>query len=142
MAISKKFFLATVCVFLVLSLTVPSFAVEARLSHGVSADLLFGITDTGMAEVSADYVGNNTSFTSVTIETYIQKRTLGFIWTKVDNGEVDKTWVDTSTEQMYYFSHHLQLDDTGTYRAVFKITFSGTGAEDDVITEKIVCVYE
>ena len=142
MAISKKIFMVIVSVFLVSSLVVPVFALGARLSHGVSADLLFGITDTGMAEVSVEYQGNGTSFTSATVEIYIQKRTLGFIWTKVDNGEVNKTWIDTSTERDDYFVHHLQLEDTGTYRAVFKITFSGIGAEDDVITEKFECVYE
>lgn len=142
MPISKRAYVTMLCLFLIFSLTVPAFAVDARLSHGVNAELVFGITETGLAEASVDYIGNDTSFTHVTIETYIQKRTLGFIWTKVDNGETDKTWVDTSTAEYGYFVHHLQLDETGTYRAVFKITFSGTGAEDDVITEKMQDVYE
>lgn len=142
MTILKRLYVVVLCVILALSLTVSVLAIDVRLSHGVNAELLFGITATGLAEVSVDYVGNRTSFTNVAVETYIQKRTLGFIWTKVDNGEVDKTWVDTSTEEVGYFVHHLQLDDTGTYRAVFKITFSGTGAEDDVITDKIEYVYE
>ena len=139
---TKKFFVAMLSVFLVVNMVVPSYAAEARLNHGVMADLVFGITDTGMAEASIDYHGNGTSFTNVRIETYIQKRTLGLIWIKVDNGETDKTWVDISSEVTGYFVHHLQLDETGTYRAVFKITFSGTGAEDDVITEKMQDVYE
>ena len=138
----RKLWVSILCACLVFSLTIPVLAVEARLSHGISAGILFGITETGLAEASVDYIGNGTSFTNVTVETYIQKRTLGFIWTKVDNGEVNKTWVDTSTEEVGYFVNHLQLDDTGTYRAVFKIIFSGTGAEDDVITEKVECVYE
>lgn len=142
MLISKKILMVVSCVFLAFALTVPSFAVDARLSHGIRAEMVFGITDTGMAEASIEYQGNETSFTSATIETYIQKRSLGFIWTKVDNGEVDKTWVDTSTARDDYFVYHLQLEDTGTYRAVFKITFSGTGAEDDVITERLEYVYE
>ena len=142
MTIRKKIFVVILCVFLVFCLSIPSFAAEARLSHGIRAELLFGITETGMAEVSVDYQANNTSFTNATIETYIQKRTLGLIWTKVDNGEIDKTWIDTSTAEYDYFVHHLQLEDTGTYRAVFKITFSGTGAEDDVVTENVVAVYE
>ena len=142
MITSKKFFMAVLCIFLVFSLSVPVSAVEARLSHGIRANMLFGITETGLSEVYVDYIGNESSFTSVTVETYIQKRSLGFIWTKIDNGEVDKTWVDSSTAVDGFFVHQLQLDDTGTYRAVFKITFSGTGAEDDVITDKIEYVYE
>lgn len=142
MATIKRFLVPVLCFFLACNLAVPTFAVDARLSHGVDAELVFGITETGLAEASVDYIGNSTSFTSATVEIYIQKRTLGFIWTKVDNGEVDKTWVDRSTRQVDYFVHHLQLEETGTYRAVFKITFSGTGAEDDVITEKMQDVYE
>ena len=142
MTISKRIFMMFLCLSLVLCASLPSFAMETRLSHGIRAELLFGITETGLAEASVEYQANDTSFTNATIETYIQKRTLGFIWTKVDNGEINKTWVDTSTARDDYFVHHLQLDDTGTYRAVFKITFSGTGAEDDVITDKIECVYE
>lgn len=142
MIISKKIWMILLCISLVFCLTIPAFAVNARLSHGVSAITLFGITSTGMAEVSVDYQGNRTTYTSVTVETYIQKRTLGFIWTKVDNGEENKTWVDTSTEEIGDFVHHLQLDNTGTYRAVFKITFSGTGAADDVIEDTIEDVYE
>ena len=109
MTTSKKLFMATLCIFLALSSTLPVFAADARLSHGVNAELVFGITDSGLAEASVDYLGNRSSFTSVTVETYIQKRSLGFIWTKVDNGEVDNTWVDTSTAEYGYFVHHLQL---------------------------------
>lgn len=130
------------CYVLLLSTSLPTFAIDARLSHGVSSIQLFGITSTGMAEVSVDYQGNESSFTDVTVETYIQKRSLGFIWTKVDNGEENKTWVDTSSSRTGYFVHHLQLDSKGTYRAVFKITFSGTGAEDDVIETTREYVYE
>lgn len=142
MTITKKYLLVLFCVCFVTNLVLPVYAVDARLSHGVFTDMLFGITDAGLAEVSVDYEGNGTSFISATVETYIQKRSLGFIWTKVDNGEVNKTWIDTSTERVDYFVHHLQLEETGTYRAVIKITFSGTGAEDDVITEKLTAVYE
>ena len=142
MKMVKRTLTVILCLLLMFSLTVPAFAVDARLSHGVSATILFGITSTGMAEVSVVYQGNRTSFTSVTVETYIQKRTLGFIWTKVDNGEPNKTWVDTSTSDIGDFVHHLQLDSKGTYRAVYKITFSGTGAEDDVIETTREYVYE
>ena len=138
----KKLVLALLCVLMVLSLTLPTFAVEARLSHGVIAQYGFNITPTGYAEWMVNYGANTTSFTHITVETYIQKRSLGFIWTKVDNGEENKTWVETSTALDGLFCRGIQLDSTGTYRAVIKITFSGTGAADDVIEDKVEAVYE
>ena len=138
----KKVLLFLLCILLVVSTTISVHAANARLSHGIYSVQTFSITPSGLAELSVDYKGNTTSFTSVTIETYIQKRTLGFIWIKVDNGETNNTWVDVSTERIDYIIHDLQLSDTGTYRAVFKITFSGTGAADDVLEDTIECVYE
>ena len=137
----KPIFTVILCLTLACSLTLPVFAVDARLSHGSSTSYGFGITDTGYSELSVEFTGNGTSYTHVTVETYIQKRSLGFIWTKVDNGQDNKTWVDTSTDVIGMFVHSLQLNDTGTYRAVFKITFSGTGAADDVIEDKIERTY-
>ena len=92
--------------------------------------------------VKVDYVGKESAFTSITVETYIQKKTLGLFWTKVDNGEANNTWVDTSTALSGTFTHSLQLENTGEYRAVFKITFSGTGGADDVIEKTLTYTYE
>ena len=137
----KQTITVMLCILMVLSLTLPAHAANARLSHGVIASCGFDVGSSGWAEVYVTYSGNATSFTNIRVETYIQKRTLGFIWTKVDNGEPDKTWVDTSTENGGIFDHGLQLDSTGTYRAVFTVTFSGTGAADDVIEDKIERTY-
>lgn len=138
----KKLLMVSLGLLMILSLTLPTFAVEPRLSHGVMAEYGFDITPTGYAEWLVNYAGNSTSFTNITVETYIQKRSLGFIWTKVDNGEPNKTWVETSTSNEGLFCRGMQLDSTGTYRAVIKITFSGTGAADDVLEDRVEAVYE
>ncbi|MBQ7321192.1 MAG: hypothetical protein IJW99_03765 [Clostridia bacterium] len=137
----KKLIVLFLCVVLVLSASLPAYAANARMSHGIYCDYDFYIGSSGSAEVSVYYEGNATTFTDITVETYIQKRTLGFIWTKVDNGEPNKTWVDTSTSRTGTFIHDLQLDSTGTYRAVFTVTFSGIGASSDVIENEIEDVY-
>ena len=139
---AKRILTLIVCVLVLMNAVLPVYAADARMSHGIHAYVTFGITDTGLSEVSIIYGANTTSFTHITVETYIQKRSLGFIWTKVDNGETDKTWVDTSTEIDGMFLHQLQLSDKGTYRAVYTITFSGTGAEDDVIEDKLEYKYQ
>jgi hypothetical protein len=141
MTVIKRLLTLLFCALMIVGATVPVFAVNARMSHAARYDTDFSIDAAGVATVYVNYTGNATTFTDITVETYIQKRSLGLVWTKVDNGESNKTWVDTSTSQTGTFVHNLQLDSTGTYRAVFKITFSGTGASDDVITERIEDVY-
>ena len=141
MNFAKKLTTTLFCALMLLGATLPTYAANARMSHGMVCRRTFGIDAYGSAEVFVYYEGNATTFTDITVETYIQKKSLGLVWTKVDNGESNKTWVDTSTSQTGTFVHNLQLDSTGTYRAVFKITFSGTGASDDVITERIEDVY-
>lgn len=141
MTVTKRLLTLLFCALMIIGATVPVFAANARMSHGMRCNVDFSIDSAGVATVCVSYAGNATTFTDITVETYIQKRSLGLVWTKVDNGESNKTWVDTSTSQTGTFVHNLQLDSTGTYRAVFKITFSGTGAADDVIEDKIEYVY-
>lgn len=120
----------------------PSYATENApiapyLSNGNSCSYNFVITSSGMSEVKVSYEGIPGVMTKITVTTYIQKKTLGLFWTKVDIGTTDKQWVDTSTNVSGMFTHQFQLNSTGTYRAVFKIEFSGTGGSDDVIENKI-----
>ena len=112
------------------------------MNNGQTATPSFSINSSGTAEVTVGYTGNPSTFTEVTVETYIQKKTLGLFWTKVDIGESGNTWVDSSTSLSGTFVHTVQLENTGNYRAVFQITFSGTGGEDDVIEDTITCSYE
>lgn len=142
MKTTRRLLSLIVCVLMLMGSVLPVHAADSRMSHGITAHCLFAITDTGLSELSITYSANTTSFTHITIESYIQKRSLGFIWTKVDNGETDKTWVDYSTATDGIFIHQLQLSETGKYRAVYTITFSGTGAEDDVIEDKLEYTYE
>lgn len=112
-----------------------------RYSNANSCSLVFIISDSGLAQVKVSYVGRIGYTTNVRSEIYLQKRVLGIFWKKVDIGVTDNVWVDASTEDAYAFSHVHQLQETGTYRAVFEVTFSGTGGADDVIEEKIEYIY-
>ena len=137
----RKMIALLLCVLMIMGATLPIYAATARANHASDYVTEFYIDSSGLATVYVRYVGNTTTFTDFTVKTYIQKQSLGLIWTKVDNGEPNKTWVDSSTALTDSFEHELQLDSTGTYRAVFKITISGTGAEDDSFTERIEDVY-
>lgn len=120
----------------------PSYAAENTsvapcLSNGNNCSYNFIITSSGMSEIRITYEGIPVVMKKVTITTYIQKKTLGLFWTKVDIGTTDKQWVDTSTNIYGCFVHQFQLKSTGTYRAVIKVVFSGSGGPDDVIEDKI-----
>lgn len=112
-------------------------AVAPCMNNGLKATLSFTIISSGLSEVYVSYIGIKGTTTKVTVTSYIQKKTLGLFWTKVDIGTEDKQWVDTSTSLDGSFKHQFQLKSTGTYRAVIKVVFSGTGGADDVIEDKI-----
>lgn len=114
-----------------------SSGITPRYSNVNACSLDFIITDSGLAQVKVSYEGRFGYMTQVRSEIYLQKRVLGIFWKKVDIGVTDNVWVDTSTEDAYFFTHSAQLQDTGTYRAVFEVTFSGTGGADDVVADKI-----
>lgn len=116
-------------------------SISPRYSNVNSCALAFIITDSGLAQVKVSYDGKIAYITQVRSEIYLQKKVLGIFWKKVDIGVTDNVWVDTSTENAYAFSHVFQLQDTGTYRAVFEVTFSGTGGADDVVEDKIEYIY-
>ena len=68
----------------------------------------------------------NSGFSNAEIHTYVERRVLGVIWVKVDNGQPDKTWVDTSTSTSYTKNYSLTLPQTGTYRVTAEFTFYGS----------------
>jgi hypothetical protein len=59
----------------VVQASLPAYAANARMGHGVDYTADFYINSSGLATVSVRYVGNATTFTEITVETYIQKNT-------------------------------------------------------------------
>ncbi len=112
-------------------------SVSPYLNNGSYASPSFSITSSGKAIVGIDYVGISGTTTKVTSTIYLQKKILGLFWTTVDIGTANDQWVDSSTNYKGNFYHSFQLESTGTYRAVFKVVFSGSGGPDDVIEDKI-----
>ena len=125
------------CMTFFASANADDYGIQPFYSNVNSATLDFVITDSGLAGVSVIYTGIQGVTTSVRCEIYIQKKNLGLFWNKVDIGITDNVWVDTSNKFHDNFSHTHQLSSTGTYRAVFKVTFNGTGGSPDVVEDKI-----
>ena len=120
----------------------PGYEIEPYFSNVKDATLSFSIFSTGLAAVGITYNGFSDVFAQVRCEITLLKRYLGLFWFDVDNGMPDNTWVDYSTNSYGGFYHELQLSDTGTYRAVFKVYFYGTTGVVDEISDKIEDQYE
>jgi len=104
-----------------------------RLNNTSGTSTNFTITSAGKATVTATYDAYRSLFTNATITSYIEKRTLGLFWTKVNIDQPNNEWVDTSTDYIDAFVHEIYLDSKGTYRATVIYEISGTGGATDVI---------
>lgn len=107
--------------------------VTPRYNNTSSTTTNFGISATGKASIGAGYNAYRNYFQSATVTSYIEKRTLGVFWTKVDIGMPNNEWVDTSTDYVDAFGHEVYLDSKGTYRATVIYEIRGTGGATDVI---------
>ena len=111
--------------------------VEPRFNNVASTTTSFAINDTGRATVSVVYTGIQGVTTRVMCKMYLEKKVLGLFWTRVDLGNTNDEWIDTSTEVVDMFSHSVQLSSTGTYRAYFNIVVGGTNGGSDVVEKTI-----
>ena len=118
---------------LALSVAASDNEIMPRLNNTATTSTNFVISSSGMATISAVYNGYQNITTGAKITSYIEKRTLGIFWNKVDIGETNNEWVDTSSDYLGAFGHQFQLPSTGTYRATVVYEISGTGGATDVI---------
>ena len=91
------------------------------------------ISDDGVMTITYRYITKTTDISNATITTYIEKRTLGLFWTRVDIGVPDNQWVDTSTSSSYVNSRTFQLSSSGTYRACISYEIIGSNGSVDTI---------
>lgn len=130
----KRFLICLLCMLMLFSyVTIPAAAADDGImpcyNNVISTRTQFNISDSGVATVTVSYTGVPGVTTGATITTKIQKRTLGFIWTKVDE------WVDSARLVSYSTFHSVTLPDTGTYRVVVEYEITGTGGATDVIED-------
>lgn len=136
----KRIFVAM----LILCLTiVPLSPVSAAVADGneimpmynnvSSASANISINSSGKLTISYRYVGSSAVTTKAVITTYIEKKTLGLFWTRVDIGTTNDEWVDTKYDSTYIGSRTHQLSSTGTYRVTVIYKIYGTGGSADEI---------
>ncbi len=135
----KRMFVAI----LVLCLSiVPLCPVSAAIAEGneimplynntSSASATMSINSSGKMTITYRYSGYSSITTKAVITTYIQKKTLGLFWTRVDIGQTNNEWVDTINDYKYTGTRTYQLSSSGTYRVtvVYKIYGSGGSADE------------
>ena len=122
---------------------VPVFSVSAAAAtqeevmplynNTASVTTAMNINSSGKMTISYQYSGYPSTTTKAVITTYIEKKTLGLFWSRVDIGTTDDQWVDTINDYRYTGSRTYQLSSSGTYRVtvVYKIYGSG-GAADEI----------
>ena len=142
----KKVNIFLLCIVLLIGwIALPVIAADYDVApcynNTVTANSYFTISENGKATVNIQYEGVSGLTTGATITTKIQKRTLGLIWTKVDIGTEDNVWIDEATGFVYSNSHSVNLNSTGTYRAVVDFVIRGTGGADDEISQTSTCEY-
>ena len=101
----------------------------------------FSISSSGKATITMSCSGDS-NFTRVNIVSYIEKKTLGLFWTRVEIGTNNNEWKDSSNRNPYTQTRSTTLSSKGTYRAVVTYTVEGTGGSDDVIKDTIEDKYE
>lgn len=142
---SKKTMLCLlIAAVMIFSASMASFAAspdETRYNNIVTATSASSISDNGLLTVTNIYQGIKGTTTKGEITTYVEKRTLGFFWTRVDIGQPNNQWLDVVYDYSYYGSHTFQLSSHGTYRITVIYVISGTGGDPDTITQTITKTY-
>lgn len=107
--------------------------VNPRLSHLGSFNFSFTATEDG-GYTSVRYIGY-ASFARADLNVKIEKRSLLVLWNDVAE------WNASSTETDGYFGHVFTLNGSGTYRATFTLTITGSDGTQEVVTETIKSKY-
>lgn len=134
--------IATLVSCLTIYTSADDYEIVPYYTHVVHASTDFNITSTGLARVSAVYIGYPNSIREVKFEAYLEKKVFGLFWVEVDIGQPDNIWVDYSYTTDGNFYKDIQLSDTGTYRAIFTITITGVSGPADVIENEMEAKYE
>lgn len=123
-----------VCFFLILPLIFSAYMtsnaqedVDSAVPFGLvqfssieSSSLSFFVSAGGQANIQYSvFLKNNAG--PVIVKTYIEKKSLGLFWSRVETGTKDDEWTDRFNKRYFVGSHTLQLSGSGTYRATIEI---------------------
>lgn len=133
----------TLCLSIVSFCSVSAYAatqeeITPYYNNTASTTTTMSISSSGKMTIGYKYSGYSSITTKAVITTYIEKKTLGLFWKRVDIGTTNDEWVDTIKDYRYSGSRTYQLSSSGTYRVtvVYKIYGSGGSADEITYQEK------
>lgn len=110
-------------------------AMTPYYNNVVTVDSAATISSSGKLTARYSYDGRQGVTTKAVVTTYVEKKTLGLFWSKVDIGTTNDEWVDTVYNYTHTGSHSVQLTSTGTYRITFEFAIYGNGGAADEFTK-------
>ena len=99
------------------------------------------ISSSGVITITNKFSASTSVFTKANIKTYIERKTLGLFWTRVDIGQTDDEWNDVTYDNVYSGTHSHQLEKTGKYRVTVEYVIYGSGGSADTIIREIEETY-
>lgn len=99
------------------------------------------VSSAGQLTATANYIGGTSKVSKVIVTMYVEKKTVGIFWSKVDLGTTNNQWVDTSYKAVYNGSHSVQLPSKGTYRVTVIFTVYGKDGSSEEITKRVTVEY-
>lgn len=121
--------LTLIMCFNAMSVNASAAEIEPRLSHVNSVDFTFTASEAG--GITLVRCCGYDSFERIDVNVKLQKRFLLVFWNDVDE------WNASSTDPYAILDHTFALNGTGTYRATFTVTVTGSDGTVDVITDTI-----
>ena len=140
----RNLFIMLVVIVLVLSATVGAIVASSngtRFNNTILASSVAAVSSSGLLTVTNQYQGISGKTTKGEITTYIEKKTWGLFWKRVDIGEPNNEWYDVIYNYVYAGDHTFQLPSKGTYRITVVYVISGSGGAPDTITLTIKKTY-
>ena len=95
----------------------------------------------GKLTAAATYSGSTNKVSKVVITMYVEKKTAGLFWSKIDLGTTNNQWVDTLYKAAASCSHSVQLPSKGTYRVTAVFTVYGKDGSSEEITKRATVEY-
>lgn len=131
------------CTVLISTVSFIAYAEEIipRYNNVSYAESNVTISSSGKMNITNSFSGSASVFSRAVITTYVERKTLGLFWTRVDIGQTDDEWVDTIYTNVYSGTHSHQLEKAGTYRVTVEYVIYGSGGAADTITREIEKTY-
>ena len=112
-----------------------------QYNNMIDATINTSVDDEGLLRIQYSCIGYSGITTKIVMTTYVEKKTLGLFWTRIDLGNSEDEWIHTIKSYQYIGPRYLSLPSKGTYRITVTYTVYGSGGSSDEITRQNTITY-